>query len=190
MGDRRCDGGSADSGSTAPRCANSGGIDDSQDRVRRGSSFRRGSANDRSSHWDACSADEGSSRAQELLGLCSSRTKTPAEQATRKTRLWEAAAIGAVTMEGELEAENKAMLRRLKESIAELEGLVQATVSGADDGAVQHMARFNTGKSFARWRHVSKRRWAAAKQEFNAAQKMKRCKSRMVLARWRRGYGK
>merc|ERR1711981_258163 len=74
-------------GSTAPRCANSGGIDDSQDRVRRGSSFRRGSANDRSSHRDACSADEGSSRAQELFGLCSSKTKTPAEQATRKTRL-------------------------------------------------------------------------------------------------------
>jgi len=101
----------------------------------------------------------------------------------------EAAAIAAVTMEGELEAENKAMLRRLKESIAELEGLVQATVSGADDGAVQHMARFNTGKSFARWRHVSKSRWAAAKQEFNAAQKMKRCKSRMVLARWRQAVG-
>merc|ERR1712159_471470 len=101
----------------------------------------------------------------------------------------EAAAIAAVTMEVELEAENKAMLRRLKESIAELEGLVQATVSGADDGAVQHMARFNTGKSFARWRHVSKSRWAAAKQEFNAAQKMTRCKSRMVLARWRQAVG-
>jgi len=91
----------------------------------------------------------------------------------------------AAVVEDEQEADSRVTLRQLKQSIAELGGLVQATVLGADGGAIRHMARFSLDKSFASWRCQREHERAAAQQDFSVAKIMEKYKSRSAVAGWR-----
>merc|ERR1739848_772524 len=82
-------------------------------------------------------------------------------------------------------ADSRVKLRQLKQSIAELGGLVQATVLGADGGAIRHMARFSLDKSFASWRCQREHERSAAQQDFSVAKIMEKYKSRSAVAGWR-----
>merc|ERR1711977_188227 len=95
----------------------------------------------------------------------------------------------AAVVEDEQEADSRVTLRQLKQSIAELGGLVQATVLGADGGAIRHMARFSLDKSLAGWRQAVEYMAEAKEAMREATQSIKKFKSKMAVVGWQRAVG-